>query len=154
MNGNFQERGGLWVVAQALLLLLVLGFSLLFQAADYCAGIFTAGAISLALGAVTGIAGALALGKNLTPFPQPLAQATLVRHGLYAYIRHPLYTSVVLFAAGWALAWQSWPALAVAALLVPFFDAKARREEAWLKTRFSEYEEYARATRRFIPWIY
>lgn len=47
-----------------------------------------------------------------------------------------------------------WPALLVAAMLIPFFHAKARREERWLREKFPEYAEYERRVRRFIPWIY
>jgi protein-S-isoprenylcysteine O-methyltransferase Ste14 len=108
----------------------------------------------LVVGAGVGIAGALALGRSLTPFPQPLPQARLVRHGIYARLRHPLYTSVVFAAIGWALTWHSWPALLVACSLIPFFAAKARREEHWLQDRFPDYASYAKATWRFFPWIY
>lgn len=100
------------------------------------------------------IAGAVALRKNLSPFPEPVAHARLVQHGIYAKIRHPLYTSVILAAFGWALIGLSWPAALVAAVLVPFFHAKSRREEELLRARFPEYLEYMARTRRFLPWIY
>ena len=38
--------------------------------------------------------------------------------------------------------------------LMPFFDAKARREEKWLREKFSEYGEYESRVKRFIPRIY
>ena len=57
-------------------------------------------------------------------------------------------------AIGWALVWQSWPALLVAAALIPFFAAKARREERWLREKFPEYAAYEQRVRRFIPGIY
>ena len=82
-----------------------------------------AGAALLIIAAGVSLAGALALGKNLTPFPKPGGQAQHVRHGIYSMIRHPLYTSLMAGAIGWALVWQSWPALVVAALLIPFFLA-------------------------------
>ena len=106
------------------------------------------------VGAGIAIAGALALGRNLTPFPKPLEHAQLVRHGIYAVIRHPLYTSVISLAIGWALVWQSWPALLAAAVLVPFFHAKARREERWLRKKFPEHADYERRLHRFIPRLH
>ena len=106
------------------------------------------------VGAGVALAGAMALGRNLTPFPKPSDSAQLVRHGIYAVIRHPLYTSVIAVALGWALVWQSWPALLVAVMLVPFFHAKARHEERWLREKFPDYADYERRVRRFIPWIY
>ena len=89
-----------------------------------------------------------------TPFPKPGEQAQLVRHGIYAVIRHPLYTSVIAAAMGWALVWQRWPALLVSVVLIPFFHAKTRREERWLREQFPEYADYERRVRRFVPWLY
>jgi len=108
----------------------------------------------LLIAAGIAVAGAAALGKNLSPFPNPITHAKLVQHGIYTRIRHPLYTSVILVAFGWALAWLSWPAALVAAALIPFFHAKSSREEKLLRARFPEYAEYMARTRRFIPWIY
>ncbi len=105
-------------------------------------------------GACVALAGALALGKNLTPFPKPAERARLVQNGIYSLIRHPLYTSVISVSIGWALFWQSWPTLLVSLALIPFFQAKARREERWLREKFPEYADYARRVRRFIPWVY
>ncbi len=78
----------------------------------------------------------------------------LVQHGIYARLRHPLYTAVFCAVLGWSLVWQSWPALAFSLALGVFFDAKARREESWLREKFPEYPDYERRVRRFIPWIY
>jgi protein-S-isoprenylcysteine O-methyltransferase Ste14 len=61
---------------------------------------------------------------------------------------------VVLACLGWSLVCHSWPALLGALLLACFFVAKARHEERQLRERFPEYDDYARETRRFIPWIY
>jgi protein-S-isoprenylcysteine O-methyltransferase Ste14 len=42
-----------------------------------------------------------------------------------------------------------------ALLLLPFFAAKARREETWLVARYpDEYPAYRRRVRRLIPWVY
>lgn len=116
--------------------------------------IVIAGAVMMIVGAAVALAGARALGKNLTPLPKPAEKAQLVRHGIYAVIRHPLYSSVILVSIGWTLVWQSWPTLWVAITLVPFFHAKARYEERWLRRKFSGYADYERQVRRFIPWIY
>jgi len=49
---------------------------------------------------------------------------------------------------------SSWPALVASLALAIFFDAKARREERWLRRRFPEYTRYEQRVRRFIPGIY
>jgi protein-S-isoprenylcysteine O-methyltransferase Ste14 len=38
--------------------------------------------------------------------------------------------------------------------LLPFLDAKARREEEWLRERFPEYRGYEASVKRFVPGIY
>jgi protein-S-isoprenylcysteine O-methyltransferase Ste14 len=75
----------------------------------------------------------------------------LVQRGIYARVRHPLYTSVMLASLGWALIWQSGSSLLAALALVPFFHAKARREERWLCETFPDYADYASRVPRFIP---
>jgi protein-S-isoprenylcysteine O-methyltransferase Ste14 len=154
MKIRFFERGGLWVAAQTVLMAAVIVLSLACPAVNRDPTLLFLGLFMAALGAYLGLAGVWALRRNITPFPAPLPEARLVRHGIYAHIRHPLYASVILVCLGWALAWQSWPGLAVACLQIPFFEAKSRREEKWLREQFGEYATYAQTTRRFIPWMY
>jgi protein-S-isoprenylcysteine O-methyltransferase Ste14 len=108
----------------------------------------------LILSGVIALGGFLSLGRNLTPNPQPRANATLVQHGIYAFIRHPLYCSLILGGFGWALLWRSVPALAAALVLAAVLNGKSRVEERFLRERFPEYATYSRKVRRFIPWVY
>lgn len=112
------------------------------------------GVIFLVLGGACGIAGVAALGRQLTPFPRPVAGGRVVQHGVYGLIRHPLYTAVFFAAVGGALVCRSAPSLLAALALGPFFVAKARREERWLREKYPEYADYERRVRRFIPWLY
>ena len=150
----FIQRGGLWVLVQCLLLLVVVGLALVYRAESRYRGFLVGGLILLAIAALCGIAGAVALGRNLTPFPKPCGTARLVKRGIYGLIRHPLYTSVLCGVFGMSFLRQSWPALIASLALAVFFDAKARREELWLRQRFPEYADYAMRVRRFVPWIY
>lgn len=149
---RFLQRGGVWVLIQSMLLGAVILLAVVFRGGAFHPVAVIAGGALLLIASGVALAGALALGRNLTPFPKPGEHAPLVRHGIYAVIRHPLYTSVIAAALGWALVWQSWPALLVAASLIPFFHAKARREERWLREKFPEYADYERQVRRFFPW--
>jgi protein-S-isoprenylcysteine O-methyltransferase Ste14 len=151
---KFYQRGGLWVLTQGVLLPAVFLLAVRFRGDRYHSVMVFTGAILLSLGAAVVLAGAVGLGRNLTPFPKPSERARLVQHGIFSLIRHPLYTGVMLVSLGWAQVWQSWPALLMALGLLPFFDAKARREEHWLRKRFAEYLDYERRVKRFIPWIY
>ena len=42
------------------------------------------------------------LGTNLSRWPQPHGTNELITHGIYRRLRHPLYLSLILLAAGWA----------------------------------------------------
>ncbi len=150
---QFLERGGAWVAGQFLLFAALIMLSLRYPGTGPAAWRW-AGALVLVVAVGTAVAGAKALGRNLTPFPKPADHAKLVQHGIYASIRHPLYTAVILAGFGWALAWLSWPALLAASALLPFFHAKSCREEAFLRRKFPGYREYETRTRRFIPWLY
>jgi protein-S-isoprenylcysteine O-methyltransferase Ste14 len=154
MRDGFIQRGGLWVVAQGLLLLAVAVLGIVYRNESKHLALFFGGLFFLITSASCGIAGALALGRNLTPFPKPTAQARFVDSGIYGLLRHPLYVSVFCGAVGWSLIRQSWPALAVSLVLAVFFDAKARQEEFWLRQQFPEYAKYQQRVRRFLPWIY
>lgn len=80
---------------------------------------------------------------------------TLVTDGIYRYIRHPLYSSLLLLAWGIFFKSLSWigSVLAIAASL--FLLATARADESEC-TRFfgSQYQEYMKQTKMFIPYVY
>ena len=153
MSGSFVNRGGIWVVTQITLLLINLSGPLWNRVAPGLPRILCS-ALLFVVAAGCGILGAIALGRNLTPFPHPPSGTRLVTHGIYRLIRHPLYSAVILWTLGWALLWLSWLAFVAALLLVPFLDAKSRKEERWLRQQFPDYEGYQKRTRRFLPWFY
>ncbi len=154
MSNGFVQRGGWWVVGQFLLLLAIAILAIAGHAALKPLPIFIGGLILIMTATLISLAGLVALGRNLTPFPKPSGKTELVQHGIYALIRHPLYTSVFCAAAGSSFLFQSWPALVASVGLGVFFDAKARREERWLRDQFPEYAAYERRVRRFIPRLY
>jgi protein-S-isoprenylcysteine O-methyltransferase Ste14 len=153
MNASFLERGGLWVLAQSALMIGVTVLGLIWPGDANWPAAFLAGAALLVIGAYFGIAGVMALKTNRTPFPKPREDSQLVQHGIYSLARHPLYTSVILISLGWALLCRSWPALVAAVIMIPFFNAKAKREEQWLREKFPAYAEYERRVGRFLPWL-
>jgi protein-S-isoprenylcysteine O-methyltransferase Ste14 len=104
---------------------------------------------SLALGAVSIIPGLVirALASGHVRKNEALATS-----GPYAYTRNPLYLGSLLVAIGFAVAARSWW---VAAVLVAMFFAiyvpVIRSEEAFLRERFPEFQEYANEVPRMIP---
>jgi len=154
MSADFIQRGGIWVVGQSVLLAAVFLGGPIWRDQWHSPVSALCGGLLLLLSASCGLAGTISLGRNLTPFPKPTLGVSLVRSGIYGLMRHPLYTAVFCWAVGWALVWRSWPALVTALVLAPLFDAKARHEERCLRQAFSEYSDYERRVRRFIPWVY
>jgi len=79
----------------------------------------------------------------------------LVRVGAYRYIRHPLYASLLALAWGASLKNPTLPALLLALGATCALDLTARAEERECEGKFGqEYGDYARQTKRFIPFIY
>ena len=109
-----------------------------------CAAMITAAAF-LAL------AGALRLGAGLTASPLPSDAARLRTGGVYACVRHPIYTALLLGGAGVVVTAarpaRIWVWLALLALLW----AKTLLEERALTARFPDYPDYAAHTPRLLP---
>ena len=149
-------RGEGWVLIQGVLVVLVVaaGWSL---GPDWSgpARIVTTvvGVASIVAGVVLGFRGVVDLGDAVTPLPRPADGGELVETGVYALVRHPIYSGVILVAFGWAILRASFVALGLAAVLVGFFQLKSMREEAWLEMRYPGYAAYRARTGRFLPRI-
>lgn len=103
------------------------------------------------VGLGSAVAAAAALGPGLTPSPLPSAAASLRTDGPYARVRHPVYTGLLLLAAGQVLRSPSRLRAACAAGLGALLGVKARWEEARMTARFPGYRAYAAAVPRFVP---
>lgn len=148
------QRGEIWVVIQAVLLVLLVVAPAVGPPWPGTAAIRVLGAACLAVGLPIVAWGALNLGRSLTPFPRPLPEGRLVTRGVYRFVRHPIYFGVLLCALGYALMTTSVLRLALTIILFVFFDMKARREEVWLQARYPDYAAYRTRVKKLIPWIY
>lgn len=90
-------------------------------------------------------------GRSLTPMPSPRAGAALLTSGLYRRVRHPVYSGLLIWAFGMAIATASVLHFVLFGVLWVFFHAKAAHEEKLLAQKFSGYPEYAARTPRFFP---
>ena len=79
----------------------------------------------------------------------------LVTSGIYHYIRHPLYSSLLLLVWGIFFKLPSLAGLAVTAVATTFLLATAQADENECVQFFGEeYRKYMKQTKRFIPFLF
>jgi len=150
-------RGEGWFLLQVLLLSAIVVAGLQFGpdwsgTARLAGGL--AGGVLLVGGLLLGLKGILDLDRAISPLPRPTRAGSLVQHGAYGRVRHPIYSGVIASSVGFGLLLASLPALLLCAILALLLDLKARREEIWLVERYAGYADYARRTKRFVPRLY
>ena len=78
----------------------------------------------------------------------------LVTTGPYRFIRHPIYAAICLF--GWAGVLSHWSALAAGfgVLLLAGSIGRMLCEERMVVQMYPEYRQYARTTKRMVPYVF
>jgi len=96
----------------------------------------------------------VALGRNWSGTVQLKQDHELVVVGPYRWVRHPIYTGILLGLFGTALVIGEWRGLLALVLVAAGFWFKLRHEEAWMRERFgAAYVDYMRHTKALIPGI-
>jgi len=93
------------------------------------------------------------LGRNWSPTLQIMEEHSLVTHGVYQYVRHPIYAALWPWGIAQPLLLQNWIAgFALLAIFIPLYLLRVPREEQIMLEHFGEqYGEYVSRTRRVIP---
>jgi protein-S-isoprenylcysteine O-methyltransferase Ste14 len=80
----------------------------------------------------------------------------LITEGIYAHIRHPIYTSYILLFAGYATLFHApISAMLFAVVLAIWYGSRISLEEAMLIEKFGDaYCEYCMRTKRLFPFLY
>ena len=79
----------------------------------------------------------------------------LVTVGIYKYIRHPLYASLLFFAWGAFLKHISMPSIFLVLLASFFVYLTAEKDESESSQYFGDaYQKYRHGTKRFIPFVF
>jgi protein-S-isoprenylcysteine O-methyltransferase Ste14 len=94
-------------------------------------------------------------------FAAPVVKVQAARHqrvissGPYAFVRHPMYSGVMLYFLGIPLLLGSWWGVAIAPVFAVLFAIRARIEERALVEGLPDYADYAARVRyRLVPGLW
>ena len=126
-------------------------------------GLFYSGSLFMFLPAVMGVQALAALlmlwarvtfGRRSFHASATPTAGGLVNTGPYRYLRHPIYTAAMLFVWPGAIARHSPATIGFAALLSVGAVVRMLCEEYLLVRQYPDYVEYARTTKRVIPYVF
>ncbi len=79
----------------------------------------------------------------------------LITRGIYRFMRHPIYTGVIIVAIGVPVYASSLYGFLIMLALIPIFLNRIRMEERLLTDEFGDaYQTYKENTKKLIPFIY
>lgn len=78
----------------------------------------------------------------------------LVKTGIYKYIRHPMYTAVLLYFIPALIHHFTWLRLGYFGILLVTLLLKINYEEKLLKQAFVEYAQYKKSSWHLLPFVY
>ena len=106
-----------------------------------------------ALGLALAIAARTYLAGNWSAAVEIKEGHALIRSGPYRYVRHPIYSGLLLALLGTAVALDRWRAVVAFALIFVALLLKSRHEESRLRRALPDYATYARETAALIPFL-
>jgi protein-S-isoprenylcysteine O-methyltransferase Ste14 len=78
----------------------------------------------------------------------------LITSGPYAFVRHPIYTGLLLAFLGSALARDEWRGVLALALVALALWRKLRNEERWMREQFGDaYSAYSKRVAALVPRV-
>lgn len=94
------------------------------------------------------------LGGNWSSEVQLKEGHELIERGPYRYVRHPIYTGILLALLGTVVLEGEWRALLGLVIMFVSFWRKLRLEETWLSEHFGPgYADYMHRVKALIPWV-
>ena len=113
------------------------------------------GVIQFIVGLTTMILAQYTLGYNYSSFLVIREDHKLIKHGLYKYVRHPVYTGGIIAAFAIPVFTSSVQGFLVLLLIIPVLFYRMGIEENMLIEEFGdECREYMENTSRLIPFLY
>jgi len=148
-EGKFGTRGEQYFIAQAFVVLCILGGGVPFVG-DILKFLF--GPVLVIAGVVSLGTGVYELGENLTPFATPISNMSLKTDGIFQYVRHPLYAGLLSIAMGGSILSDSASRIILTVVLFFVLTMKAEFEEVEIEKKFPSYKGYKeQVTGRFVP---
>jgi protein-S-isoprenylcysteine O-methyltransferase Ste14 len=94
------------------------------------------------------------LAGNWSDFVQVKQDHELIVEGPYRWVRHPIYTGLILMFLGTALGVGEWRGVLAVAIATIAFWHKLRLEETVMRGQFGDaYARYAERVRALIPFV-
>jgi protein-S-isoprenylcysteine O-methyltransferase Ste14 len=158
--GVREDRGNRWIIAAISVIGLLDGY---LPAYTDRIGFWTidGDAIRWLGGALFAVGGALriwpvfVLGHRFSGLVAIQPGHTLVKSGVYRFIRHPSYLGLLINSLGWGLAFRSLLGVLLTLLILLPLLARIRAEERLLRSQFGdEYDAYCARTSRMVPGIF
>ena len=95
------------------------------------------------------------LGRNWSGTVTLKQDHELIRRGPYAFVRHPIYSGILLGFVGTVLALGEVRGLVALALITLTFRLKSLTEESFMHQRFGpQYSDYKRHVKALIPYVW
>jgi protein-S-isoprenylcysteine O-methyltransferase Ste14 len=122
-----------------------------YQAHSILLGAIGAAVVLLGLGLA--VYARIYLGRNWGMPMSRKEEPELVTGGPYAFVRHPIYTGIILAMLGSTIGESPfWVVLLI--VFAPYFVYCARREEELMREQFpGQYPEYMRRTKMIVPFV-
>ena len=117
---------------------------------EYCA----VGAGLTLLGVLLMIWARIHLGRNWSSVAAVKVDHEMVTDGPYRWMRHPIYSGLLLAFIGTALATGQWRGVLAVALVFVAFLQRIVIEDRFMREEFGAvYEFYAQRVRALVPWV-
>ncbi len=117
-------------------------------------GLVWIGAGLSAIGVAVAIWARLYIGRNWSPRPAMKEEHELVTGGPYAFVRHPIYSGLILAALGAALTGTVFGAIVFVAATAVFISRVGTEERIMLELFHNAYLSYQSRTKRLIPFVW
>lgn len=105
-------------------------------------------------GVALGVWAIITMGRFINVSPRLRENAPLRKDGPYRFVRHPMYSALLIFCGGHVVGVITAYTVAVWFALALVLALKIYYEERILRRRFPGYEAYSNETKRLIPFVF